>query len=228
MKLIVIGLGNFGAALAIRMTELGHEVIGVDSNSHKVEELKDQITSTICMNAEEFHDLKYLPLDDSDAVVVSIGETFGTSVLVTAQLKQLGVKRIMARSISALHKTVLEAIGVSEIFSPELDMAESFALKLELENVVSVFHISKDFKVVEAITPAAMVDRTVGEIGFEENYNLQLLSIKRMEAVRNIIGISSQEQKVYSQLANDFTIVQDDVLVIAGTTIALKKLWAVL
>lgn len=228
MKLIVIGLGNFGAALAIRMTELGHEVIGVDSNSHKVEELKDQITSTICMNAEEFHDLKYLPLDDCDAVVVSIGETFGTSVLVTAQLKQLGVKRIMARSISALHKTVLEAIGVSEIFSPELDMAESFALKLELENVVSVFHISKDFKVVEAITPAAMVNRTIGEIGLEENYNLQLLSIKRMEAIRNMIGISSQEQKVYSQLTNDFTIVQDDVLVIAGTTTALKKLWAVL
>ncbi|HUX54185.1 MAG TPA: TrkA family potassium uptake protein [Williamwhitmania sp.] len=228
MKLIVIGLGNFGAALAIRMTELGHEVIGVDSNSHKVEELKDQITSTICMNAEEFHDLKYLPLDDTDAVVVSIGETFGTSVLVTAQLKQLGVKRIMARSISALHKTVLEAIGVSEIFSPELDMAESFALKLELENVVSVFHISKDFKVVEAITPAAMVNRTIGEIGFEENYNLQLLSIKRMEAVRNMIGISSQEQKVYSQMTNDFTIVQNDVLIIAGTTTALKKLWAVL
>lgn len=228
MKLIVIGLGNFGAALAIRMTELGHEVIGVDSNAHKVEELKDQITSTICMNAEEYHDLKYLPLEETDAVVVSIGETFGTSVLVTAQLKQLGVKRIIARSISALHKTVLEAIGVSEIFSPELDMAESFALKLELENVVNVYHISKDFKVVEAITPAVMVNRTIGEIGFEENYSLQLLSVKRMEAVRNIIGMSSDEQSVYSQLADNFTILENDVLVIAGTASALKKLWSVL
>ncbi len=228
MKLIVIGLGNFGAALAIRMTELGHEVIGVDSNAHKVEELKDQITSTICMNAEEYHDLKYLPLEETDAVVVSIGETFGTSVLVTAQLKQLGVKRIIARSISALHKTVLEAIGVSEIFSPELDMAESFALKLELENVVNVYHISKDFKVVEAIAPAVMVNRTIGEIGFEENYSLQLLSVKRMEAVRNIIGMSSDEQNVYSQLADNFTILENDVLVIAGTASALKKLWSVL
>lgn len=228
MKLIVIGLGNFGAALAIRMTELGHEVIGVDSNAHKVEELKDQITSTICMNAEEYHDLKYLPLEETDAVVVSIGETFGTSVLVTAQLKQLGVKRIIARSISALHKTVLEAIGVSEIFSPELDMAESFALKLELENVVNVYHISKDFKVVEAIAPAVMVNRTIGEIGFEENYSLQLLSVKRMEAVRNIIGMSSDEQSVYSQLADNFTILENDVLVIAGTASALKKLWSVL
>ncbi len=174
MKVIIIGLGNFGAALSIRLTQLGHEVIGVDNDSHRVEEFKDRITSTVCMDAREMHDLKYLPLEDVTFVMVAIGEDFGASVLITAQLKQLGFSRIVARSMSLLHRTVLEAIGVSEIFSPEVEMAESFALKMELKSVNNVFHVSPEYKVIEAPVFKYMISKSLADIGLEANHQLQL------------------------------------------------------
>ena len=228
MKVIILGLGNFGAALAVRMTQLGHEVIGVDSDTHRVDELKDTVTSTIHMDARELHDLRYLPLEDADVVMVAIGENFGTSVLITAQLKQLGVKRIVARSMSALHRTVLEAIGISEIFSPEEEMAESFALKMELKDVDNVFHISHDFKVVEAAIPRQMINQSLAGIDFDETYGLNLVAVKRAEKVRNIIGIASSELRIHHKLTPEFILLQGDILVLSGPLEALKNLYAML
>jgi len=228
MKVVILGLGNFGAALAVRMTQLGHEVIGVDSDAHRVDELKETVTSTICMDAREMHDLKYLPLEDADAVLVAIGEDFGTSVLITAQLKQLGVTRIVARSMSKLHRTVLEAIGVSEIFSPEVEMAESFALKMELKNVDNVFHISQEFKVVEAAIPKQMINKPLSAIDFEGSYQLNLIAVKRSERVRNIIGITSTEHQIHHKLTPEFVLFEGDILVLSGSLDALRHLYSVL
>lgn len=228
MKIIIIGLGNFGSSLAARMTQLGHEVIGVDSDSHNVEELKDTMTSAVCIDASELHNLKYLPLDDADLVVVAIGEDFGISVLITAQLKQLGAKRIVARSMSSLHRTVLEAIGVSEIFSPEKEMAESFALKLELKNVNNVFHISNDFKVLESIIPTQMVNQSLSSIDFENSYQLKLIAVKRFERVRNMIGLTSTEEHIHQLLDGEFILLEGDVLVLSGSVEALRHLYKLL
>ena len=99
-KFIVIGLGNFGAALSIKLTRLGHEVIGVDNSPSKVEAFKSDITHTICLNATDKASLQTLPIRDTDAVVVAIGEDFGPSVHVTALLREMEVKRIIGRVIS--------------------------------------------------------------------------------------------------------------------------------
>lgn len=130
MKYIVIGLGNFGASLACRLAATGYEVIGVDNNMQKVEEMKQQITHAICMDATERAALSTLPLKDSDAVIVAIGEDFGTSVKITALLQELKHKRIIGRAFTPLHATVLKAIGVKEVVNPEQDFAEHFAKKL--------------------------------------------------------------------------------------------------
>lgn len=228
MKVIIIGLGNFGAALAVRLTQLGHEVIGVDSDAHKVDELKDQITSTICMDAKEMHELKYLPLEDADFVMVAIGENFGISVLITAQLKQLGVSRIVARSMSLLHRTVLEAIGVSEIFSPEVEMAESFALKLELKSVDTIYHVSPEFKVVEAPVPKQMVNKSLNAIDFDKSYQLRLIAVKRTERMRSIIGTIKNEVRVYHNLDSEFILLEGDTIVLSGSLVALRELYHLL
>ncbi len=228
MKVIIIGLGNFGAALSIRLTQLGHEVIGVDNDSHRVEEFKDRITSTVCMDAREMHDLKYLPLEDVTFVMVAIGEDFGASVLITAQLKQLGFSRIVARSMSLLHRTVLEAIGVSEIFSPEVEMAESFALKMELKSVNNVFHVSPEYKVIEAPVFKYMISKSLADIGLEANHQLQLIAVKRMERMRSIIGTIKNEVRVYHNLDSGFILLEGDVLVLSGSLVALRELFHLL
>jgi trk system potassium uptake protein TrkA len=95
MKYIVLGLGHFGRSLAIHLTELGHEVIGADKRINIVEQLKDKITHTVCLDSTDKDAVTSLPLRDTDAVIVAIGEDEGASLMTTALIKQLGVKRII-------------------------------------------------------------------------------------------------------------------------------------
>lgn len=77
MKFIIVGMGNFGAYLAARLTDKGHEVIGVDSDMSKIEGVKDKVTHTICMNATDKQAVKNLPIKDTDVVLIAIGEDMG-------------------------------------------------------------------------------------------------------------------------------------------------------
>ncbi len=126
MKILIIGLGNFGSALGIQLTAAGHEVIGVDTSPVKVESFKDVITQTIVLDATNEHALKTLPLRECDYAVVAIGEDFGASVMTTALLKQANVKHLVSRAINELHSTVLETLGVEVIVRPEKDSASLF------------------------------------------------------------------------------------------------------
>src|SRR5690606_9337481 len=105
MKYIVLGLVHFGKSLAIHLTELGHEVIGADKKITIVEQLKDKVTHTVCLDTTDKEAVSSLPLKDSDAVIVAIGEDEGASMLPTALVKQLGVKRIICRVVSDLQQT---------------------------------------------------------------------------------------------------------------------------
>jgi len=118
MKFIVFGLGNFGRALAVRLTELGHEVVGVDNDMQKVNKLKEKITHTVCMDCTDRDAVSTLPLKDAHAVVVAIGEDEASSLLTTALLKQLNIRRIIERVVSDLQKTVLQAMEIDDYILP--------------------------------------------------------------------------------------------------------------
>ena len=79
MKYIIIGLGNYGGVLAEELSVLGHEVIGVDTNEHRVDVLKDKIATSFIIDATDEQSLSVLPLKDVDVVIVAIGENFGAS-----------------------------------------------------------------------------------------------------------------------------------------------------
>src|SRR5690606_20921912 len=119
MKFVIFGLGSFGSALAKNLVGLGHEVIGADNNMSRVDRLKDKITQTICLDVTDRDAVVSLPLRDADAVIVAIGEDEASSLLTTALLKQLKVKRIIGRVVSDLQRTVLEAMEIDEYILPE-------------------------------------------------------------------------------------------------------------
>lgn len=127
MKYIVIGLGNFGTTLACRLTDMGHEVIGVDSNEHRIDDIKDRISVAYIMDATEKVALRSLPLDDVDCVIVSIGQSMDCSLRIVAILKELSVKLIYARALDLTHKSILKAMNIQKIFIPESMAAEIIA-----------------------------------------------------------------------------------------------------
>lgn len=223
MKIIIFGLGNFGLSLAIKLTKLGHEVIGVDRSDDKVEIVKDTITHAVALDSTSVQAVKTLPIQDADAVVVAIGEEEGASIMTIALLKQLKAKRIVGRAISALHQTVLESMGVEEITHPEEDSAERLALKLDMKGVVESFALSDQHSVVEVKCPERYEGQTLMEANFRSRYNLNVITIIRTEEKINLIGIKRKKQKVLGVVSPNTELIKGDILVIFGSTEDIQK-----
>src|SRR5690606_13931515 len=112
-----------------------------------------------------------------DVVIVAIGEDIASSLMATATLKHLKVKKLISRSISPLHRTVVEAIGVDEIVSPEEESAERVAKRLQLHGVVDSFHLSEEHNIIEARVPKRYWGNTIEECGFRARYNVNIVTI---------------------------------------------------
>ena len=130
MKYLVIGLGNFGSTLATTLTDMGHSVIGVDSNAHCIEEIKDRIDLAYIMDATERASLRSLPLDEIDCVIVAIGQSMDNSLRAVASLKELNVTNIIARALDTTHSSILRAMDINKILIPESYAARIFAEKI--------------------------------------------------------------------------------------------------
>ena len=146
MKYIVVGLGNFGASLSQKLTAQGNEVIGIDTRMEKVDLYKEKISHTICMDATDEFTVSGLPLEETDIVIVAIGEDQGANIMSTAIFKNMEVKRLISRAINPLHEKVLKAIGVDEIVHPEEETAERWSKKLCIKNVVDSFELKQSEK----------------------------------------------------------------------------------
>lgn len=216
MKYIIIGLGNFGASLAEKLTQIGHEVIGVDNNMGKVEAVKEVITHSICMDSTDVHGVNHLPLKDADAVLVCIGEDEGANVMTTALMKKMNVKRLISRAISPLHQTVLEAMGVDEIVHPELEAASRWAKRLNLNGVIDSFELTKEYSIIEAKVPEKYVGQTIIEVGFRKHFDLVVLTTIKQEESKNHIGANTKIDKVQGVASSKTLLAKDDILVMYG------------
>ncbi|MCR5713340.1 MAG: TrkA family potassium uptake protein [Bacteroidales bacterium] len=224
MKFVVIGLGNFGSVLCESLSSMRHDVVGVDSDMEKVEAFKKTIDNVVCLDACNSVALNTLPLKDADAVIVTIGENFGASVKVIALLKQMGVKRLIGRSMSSLHRTVIEAIGVDEIISPEEEYAQTFALKMNLPGTVQSFPVGKTSCMIELKAPSVLVGQTLSSIDFRGRFGLQLVAISRKTTEKNVFGKAYEASTILDDLHPDERIQADDNLFLFGRTDAVYKL----
>ncbi|GCC51665.1 TrkA family potassium uptake protein [Chryseotalea sanaruensis] len=223
MKYIIVGLGNFGASLAQKLTIQGNEVIGIDTRMEKVDLYKEKISHTICMDATDEFTVSGLPLKDTDVVIVAIGENQGANIMATALFKNMQVKKLMSRAINPLHEKVLEAIGVDEIVHPEEETAERLAKKLCLKNVVDSFELNDYFSIIEANVPSEYVGKTVREIGFRRNFNLLVLTIMKKSEVKSLLGKSRTEINIQGIATPDQQLEQTDILVLYGSNIDLQE-----
>lgn len=223
MKYIIFGLGSFGKSLAIRLTELGHETIGVDKNMQKVEQLKNQITHTVCMDCTDKNAVSSLPLKDANSVIVAIGEDEGASLLATALLKQLGVSKIIGRVVSDLQKTVLEAMQIEEYILPEAESAERLAMRLDNSGIVDSFKVSEKYSIIETRVPARYVGMSLAQADLTNRYNVIVLTVLTMSKGSEN-GLARIFKKA-SGIATPNTIMQEnEVLVLFGELKDIEKL----
>lgn len=220
MKFIVIGLGYFGATLATRLTEQGHEVIGIDKRYERIDELKNQISNVMEMEATNESALKTLPLNDTDAVIVAIGEDIGSSILSLSILKKLGVKNIIGRIISPIHKNILNQIGIENTIHPESQTAMQISLQLQIKNALKITEIDDTNVIVEFKVPQKYITHTLETANLSSRFKLRVIAVKSQEKK----GLLSRDQ-VRTTLMPDDTYIfrENDIIVLAGALDDMKR-----
>ncbi len=223
MKYIIFGLGNFGSSLGAMLTDLGNEVIGVDTNMQKVENHKERITNTICMDAKDPYALANLPLAEADGVIVAIGEDFGASVMITALLKEKSVKRLITRSTSPVHEYVFKALGVEEILHPEMEAAERLVKRITSPNVIDSYPIGQDHQLLEVMVPKRYVGQKVVEIDFKGRFQLNLVSIIKHRSTGGSISEPFNPGHAIDFVYAGSELEEGDVLVLFGKRSNIRK-----
>ncbi len=216
MKYIIIGMGNFGAFLAQRLTELGHEVVGVDSSASRIELIQKKITHAVVLDATDSQAVKNLPMKGCDVVVIAIGEDVGASIMTTAIFKQMNVKRIIGRAINSVQETVIRAIGVDEIIHPEEETAQRLATRLELKGVLDSLQISDDYNIVEVKLPKRYIGVSVQEANIRREFGLNILSTIQLVDKSNLLSIKTVKKQVSGVIKADYIFAAEDILLIYG------------
>lgn len=218
MNIVAIGLGNFGASLAKILTAMGHDVLGVDKNSEKVEFFKDKISNTICLDASDPHAIRLLPIKEADVFVVCIGDDFGVSIMISALLKKLGVRKVICRESSSIHLTVLNSIGIAHTINPEYESAQILAQKLVISGIDHIFNISETLKIVDFTVPASLINQSFSPSSFKEKTHLKIVALRRNQKI-----LYSSSQPKEDRDIEGLTYQPDDILVLAGDIKDIRK-----
>lgn len=225
MKYIVIGLGNLGRAIACDLTRIGHEVIGIDRDMRQVDLIKQEVAGAIALDSTDRIALASLPLSETDGIFVTFGKDFGISVQTTALLKSLEAPHLIVRAISPIHETVIRAIGVDEIITPEKDFSHFYTSQTALgEHFQQWYKVTETEHLYKVKTPALLVGQNLGHIDFEEHFNLRLVAIERPTQRKNLLGLTQVVQQVIHSLPPELTIEEDDTLLLFGRIEAIERL----
>lgn len=214
-RFAVIGLGQFGNAIARQLSQRGAEVIAIDMDEEAVEDIKDDVAYAVALDATDIKALKSQNVQDVDAVVVCIGDDFEALLLCTVLLKELNVERVIARANGKQQRMILEKLGLKEILSPENEVGTAVAERLLNPNILSTLMLPDDYEIVEIKTPHAIANRTINDVGLREKYNLNLITVKREFDV-NVKGQTSREQHIIGVPGSDTILYETDTIIVFG------------
>ncbi|MGB9771535.1 MAG: potassium channel family protein [Candidatus Kapaibacteriota bacterium] len=224
-KFCVIGLGYFGFNLALRLSELGAEVLAIDNHQEVVDRISEKVAHAVCMNATDERALRSLGLKDMDAVIVAIGEGFESSVLTTAILQEIGVKKIYNRVTSPIHERILRLMNVTEILLPEAEAAEQLANRLMIPGVLNYYLITEEYGIFEIETPEMFHNKTLAQIQLRNKYNLNLITLKRLKKSRGLLSRGEHaEFEVVGVPTADLVLSEGTIMVLFGKEEDVKNL----
>ncbi len=212
-KIAVIGLGQFGSAIAKYLVSSGAEVLGIDRDIERVEALKDDITYGVCLDTTDFKALMSQNIKDMDAVVLAIGENIEGQLLTAVHLLELDVNRLVARAVNPQQRIILQKLGIQEIISPENEAAVYFGESLINPEIKSYLPITPGSWIAETMMPRRLYKKTLEEVDLIEKYDLKLVTIKRLfDDKRN----GSKEYQILEKPNADTILEPMDRLVIFG------------
>jgi trk system potassium uptake protein TrkA len=221
-RFAVIGLGRFGSKIARYLSKRGAEVIAIDDNAGRVDELRDDVAHAVQADATHLRSLESLRIREMDAVVVAIGENFEALLLSVVNLMELKVPRIITRTASPHQTMILQKMGITEIFNPEEEVGQIVAERLIHPSVKTFLQLPDEFEIAEIYPPKGICNKTIGEIQFTKQFKLNLITIKRpyeldknghLEIEHHLLGVPQADQVIY----------ENDELILLGKSYDIEK-----
>lgn len=208
----IIGIGRFGLSLAHALYKKGHDVLVIDNDKAKVQQISDTVTHAVHADSANEDVIKKLGLKNYDVAVIAIGHDIQANILTAIILKEEGCPYIVAKARTSLHAKVLQKIGVDRIVFPEKDMALRMAHSLISINIVDFIELSPDYSIVEVITPDNMVDLTLNELQLRARYGI------------NVVAVRSEKGETNISPGADDHLKNGDIMVVVGENKVLHKL----
>ena len=209
----VIGLGRFGTALTRELHAEGAEVLAVDSDQDKVNDIEPYCTQAICADATDEAVLEKIGIRNLDVVIVCIAGDIESRIFVTLTCKQLGVPQVIAKAQNERHRHVLKKIGADIVIVPEEEMGSKLAANLLKPNMIEIMSLSDNFRMVEIKTPLKWQHKTLIQLNLRNTEKVTIVLIKRGNEI--IVTPDAQCE-----------LLPEDILVIAGTYTDTKRLSA--
>jgi len=207
---VVIGCGRFGSSVARTLYDLGNEVMVIDISEDAIREISEEATYAVQADAMDEAVLKDLGLRNFDVAVIAIGSDIEASVMATLVVKELGIKRVIAKAQSELHRKVLDKIGADKVIFPERDMGVRVAHNLTSTNILDFIELSPDYSIIEITAIEEWENKTLGQLKLSTKCGLNVMAIKR----GNKITVSP---------SGEIMIEKDDVLVVIGSMTDIKR-----
>jgi trk system potassium uptake protein len=177
----IIGLGRFGSAIALELTQRGTEVLAIDRTERAVQDLAGQLTQAVTADCTDIEALRQLGVGDFYRAVVAIGDDLEASILVTSLLVELEVDDIWAKAVSTQHGRILERVGAHHVVFPEHEMGERVAHLLS-GRMLDYMQVDADFAMAKLRPPYEVVNVPLGESKLRSKYGITVVAVKNAGA----------------------------------------------
>jgi trk/ktr system potassium uptake protein len=220
----VIGLGKFGIKVALTLSQKGGQVLVVDEDIRKVEEIKDLVSQAVCLDSTDEDAMRAAGLEDVDAAIVGAGENLEHSILTTAILKKLGVPHIVARASSDLHAQILERVGATRVINVEEQMGEQVARGIIAPAIQEQFALATGHSLAEVVPRAELIGQTIAKINFRQTYGVNIIAIQKRIPMVTPEGTNAFRTEINDLPKPTDVIEEDDVLVVVGSDESIERL----
>lgn len=209
-NILLIGLGRFGRHLAVELNELGHEVMAVDDEEDRVNEILPYVTNAQIGGSTNADFLKSLGIGNFDICFVTISANFENSLETTSLLKELGAKIVISRAERDIQKKFLLRNGADQVVYPERQVAKWASIRYTADHILDYMEIDASHAIFEAEVPDEWLGKTIGELDVRRKYNINIIAVKDKGGV-NIA------------LSTDTLLKQDATILVIGEHKAIKR-----
>lgn len=209
-SVLLIGLGRFGKYIAMKLHELGHEVMGVDENEERVNDAMPYVTDGQIGDSTNEALLKSLGVKNYDVCIVTIGGDFQSSLETTCLLKELGAQKVVSRAEQDVQAKFLLRNGADEIIYPEKQLATWAAIRYSSDHILDYIELGDSCSIFEVSVPSAWVGKSVVEIDIRRKYNVNIIATKK-------------NGKINAVVTSDTVLSAEETLLVLGEYKAMRK-----